>query len=509
MIKRILTTLLFLTFVGLCSAQTGVYVVKGSVVNVRSGPGTQYAVIGSYQKGATVTVRAIVNDDWARISHNGTVGYMNRQYIEFKEPPPTVQTESMKSRSEWFNAGNFWDWLFRFVKPILWTCGIIFLIGSMADSEKAGFFLLPLLACGLGAIIGSVFFDNGKAGADIGMLLTILLLMKVIGNALDITGFRTFTYIMWYIISLPFYILDRLQFFLSKPWRVFLKEDWISDNLKPAVRTVLNVLKIPFYIALFPLRFINAIYYNLLIHNVYELSNYMLEVVMPSDWHEGAQNVWKWFIKIPYRIGKYILYHWLITFIESVIWTVIDTFVPALTLYHGTQKDATDAMLCDPKRNWRREEDSDWYSGIWNVGGGNYAGDGIYFGIYRRTLLNYQNGSAIVARVTMGKTIDVSLMPTIINLQAGHPNAKGISNWGLNNGYVTGEWWRGDRDTKWWEICLYDRQNRYNDSWRIRPIYAINSNSGIMQRIPGGMAHWLFQKMSWNDLMNSIKSVLN
>ncbi len=128
---------------------------------------------------------------------------------------------------------------------------------------------------------------------------------------------------------------------------------------------------------------------------------------------------------------------------------------------------------------------------------------------YRRTLLNYQNGSAIVARVTMGKTIDVSLMPTVINLQAGHPNAKAVSNWGLNNGYVTGEWWRGDRDTKWWEICLYDRQNRYNDSWRIRPIYAINSISGIMQRIPGGTAHWLFQKMAWNDLMNSIKSVFN
>ena len=203
MSKRFYITILFLAFVSLCSAQTGINIVKGNVVNVRSGPGTQYSVLGSFQKGETVTVTSIVNEDWAKISYGASEGYMSRQYIEFKEPLPTVQNESKKSRSEWFNAGNFWDWLFRIVKPILWICGIIFLIGSMADSEKTGFFLLPLLACGLGAIIGSVFFDNGRAGADIGMVLTILLLMKVIGNALDITGLRTFTYIMWYIISLP------------------------------------------------------------------------------------------------------------------------------------------------------------------------------------------------------------------------------------------------------------------------------------------------------------------
>lgn len=503
--KRLLITLLLFAFVGLCNAQTGIYIVKGNVVNVRSGPGTQYSVIGSYQKGATVTVMDNANEDWAKINYGETVGYMSRRYIDFKEPLPDEQSGMENSGSQWSEAGSFWDWLFKFVKPILWICGIIFLIGSMADSEKAGFFLLPLLACGIGAIIGGAFFDNGRAGADIGMMLTILLFIKMVSNALDISGLGSFTYIMWYIISLPFYIFDRLQFFLSKPWRVFLKNDWISDRMKPAVRTALNVLKVPFYIALFPLRFLNAVYYNLLIHNLYELSNYLLEVVMPSDEQEGRKNILIWIVKIPYRIAKYVLYHGFITFLESIIWTVIDTFVPALTLYHGTQKEATDSMLCDPKRNSMREEESGWLSGIWNVGSGNYAGDGIYFGIYRRTLLNYQNGSAIVARVTPGKTIDVSLMPYGVNMHAGYPNAKAVSNWGLDNGYVTGEWWRGDRDTKWWEFCLYDRQNRYNDSWRIRPIYAINSNSGIMQRIPGGMTHWLFQKMAWNDLKSSVK----
>lgn len=83
------------------------------------------------------------------------------------------------------------------------------------------------------------------------------------------------------------------------------------------------------------------------------------------------------------------------------------------------------------------------------------------------------------------------------------------TNWGLKNGYVSGEWWRSDRNTQWWEICMYDRQNRYNDSWRIRPIYAINSDTGIMQRVSGGTAHWLFRKMVWDDLMFSISHMFD
>ena len=105
-----------------------------------------------------------------------------------------------------------------------------------------------------------------------------------------------------------------------------------------------------------------------------------------------------------------------------------------------------------------RRYTSNRLSGTWTVGGGNYAGDGIYFGIFRKTLRNYQSGSAIVARVTMGKTIDTVLMPNAVYNQAGHPNASAVSNWGLNNGYTAGEWWR--TSGSWWEICLFDRKNK-------------------------------------------------
>ena len=361
----------------------------------------------------------------------------------------------------------------------------------------------------IGALAGYLIFKDAKAGAVIGMGIGIFLAVRFIAYQMDwdLEGIGWLTYILWYLVSLPFYILDLMQFWLAKPWRPLMKRNKLPDKSKPGMRNFLRILQIPFYIALFPLRLVNAIYYNLIIHNLYELSNYVLEVAAPSDDDEGGDGFWEWIIYLPVRFFKYLVFHGSVTLVESVIWTVIDTFVPAVTLYHGTAETSADSMLCDPKRNKQRRSSSGWLSGIWNVGGGNYAGDGIYFGIFRKTLRNYQNGSAIVARVTMGKTIDVVLMPDYVYRQAGHPNASAVSNWGLNNGYVSGEWWRSDRNTNWWEICMYDRQNRYNDSWRIRPIYAINSNTGIMQRVSGGTAHWFFREMVLKDLWNSITNL--
>ena len=287
-----------------------------------------------------------------------------------------------------------------------------------------------------------------------------------------------------------------------------MKRNVLPDKVKPAMRTFLRVLQVPFYFALFPLRFINAVYNNNIIYNLYALSNYIVEVFVPSDNTEGAYDAADWFKYLPKRIGKYLLWHGTLTIVESAVWTIIDTFVPAVTLYHGTAEDYADNMLCDPSRNHKRQCSKGWLTGVWNVGGGNYAGDGIYFGIFRKTLRNYEQGSAIATRVTMGKTIDTVLMPDRVYNAAGHPDATAVSNWGLNNGYVCGEWWRSDRETNWWEICMYDRQNRYNESWRIRPIYAIHSHSGIMQRIPGGPAHWLFRRQVISDIGDTLNSML-
>jgi len=188
----------------------------------------------------------------------------------------------------------------------------------------------------------------------IGIIVVFLLLTRTeIGQGilgLLILGWQN-TYAIWYVISLPFYLLNMLQYWLAKPWRPFMKRNLLPDKYKKPMRIFLRILQVPFYIALFPLRFVNAVYYNLVIHNLYEWSNYLLEVFFPSDSKEGARNFWRWLLWLPVRIGKYLLLHGTLTLIESVVWTVIDTFIPAVTLYHGTSRTATDNMLCEPKRS--------------------------------------------------------------------------------------------------------------------------------------------------------------
>ena len=448
---KLILSALFLVWAGTAQcATTTLYEVTGRTVNVRSGPGKEHKVVGKLHQGDTVKVTRFHNADWMVIRWHFRTGYVNRNYLSYIGPEEEEETSY---------AHHWWSWLpdWNYYKYLRWAF----------------------------------------------WFLVLLILFPIVQRKGQNASWK-WTYLLWFCSSLPFYILDVLQFWLAKPWRPFMKHNLLRDSYKKPMRIFLRILQIPFYIALFPLRFINAVYYNLIIHNIYELSNYLLEVGAPSDPKEGARNVWKWLVFLPKRIFKYLLFHGSLTLIESVIWTAIDTVFPAVTLYHGTDVSAADNMLCEPKRNTHRKLSSGWKSGTWTVGGGNYAGDGIYFGIFRKTLRNYQSGSAIVARVTMGKTIDTVLMPDYVYNQAGHPNASAVSNWGLRNGYVSGEWWR--TSGRWWEICLFDRQNKYNDSWRIRPIYVISYGSGIMQRIPGGSAHWLFRKMVFSDLRATIQS---
>ena len=305
------------------------------------------------------------------------------------------------------------------------------------------------------------------------------------------------------LISLPFYFLNWLQRFLAKPWYLFYKENSGDDDKNAKNRENYELWKIPLYIILTPLRFVNAVYYNILIHCSFELFNFIVEVVAPASEKEGGDNFLMWTLWLPFRIIKYPLWHGTITLIESCIWTVIDTFLPALTLFHGTDCSAAECITQGPGRVYSRK----WFSGVWKVGDGNYAGNGIYFAPKRSTSLHYASGSLIACRVTLGKTLDLGLAPWRIYNLCGKRDALGVTEWGLKNGYVTGEWWRDDK--KWWEYCMYDWQNRYNESWRIRPIYVLNLEDECIQRIPGGMYHWLFRQMALNDIVDFIEKRLN
>lgn len=77
------------------AAQTGTVVNCTTSVNVRSGPGTTYAVVGSAPKGAKYTVTG-QSGSWYKIDLNGKTAYISSAYLSVSSgttnPPPATQT---------------------------------------------------------------------------------------------------------------------------------------------------------------------------------------------------------------------------------------------------------------------------------------------------------------------------------------------------------------------------------------------------------------------------------
>lgn len=417
-----------------------------TVLNVRSGPGTGYSRIGQLSKGEKLVVKKRADNDWLQVEYNGRVAYVHSDYITLSQYP--AKYSHVKHRQSLSVGRIIW-------KIFLW---------------------------GIAAYFGLV------------LLYWLFRILVVVG----VVAYRILT-VLSKVISFPFFLLNALQRYLAKPWFVFFKDHHFDSKTNQILRIAFSVLKVPFYIVLTPVRLVNAVYFNLVMHCLFEMFNYIMEVVSPSDYREGDDSWGRWILFLPWRILKYVVWHGTLTVVESLIWTVVDVFLPALTLYHGTSPSAANSIVSSPERAGYMGYDV----GIWRVGGGNYAGNGIYFAPVRSTAKHYSSGSLIICRVTLGPTLDLGLAPYHVFSACGHPDATEATSWGLENGYVTGEWWRPDE--RWWEYCMYDWQNRYNYSWRIRPLYVLDLNSGNIQRIPGGMCHWLFRKMVIEDIWASIE----
>ena len=426
-------------------------------LNVRSTNSTRGRILETLPSGTKVQVQRITYDGWAEIEYNNRKAYCYAKYLMYWEPvglPPSSNTNNTSNR-------------------------LGFLSNISSSKAWEAIFSIVIICIAL-AILRKV-------------LITILGLISI------------FFYRLYNLISFPFYCLNWLQRRLAKPWMQSYKRNTRTDRENAKLREELEMWKIPLWGILTPLRFVNAFYYNIIVHCSFELFNYVVEVIAPEGRREGASNFFQWLIMLPWRFIKYVIWHGSLTFIESCIWTAIDTFIPALTAYHGTTCAAAEGICQGPGR----VETKNWLSAVWNVGGGNYAGNGIYFAPIRSTAYHYASGSLIVCRVSFGRTLDLGLAPRRIYDLCGKPNALGVTDWGLKNNYVTGEWWRGDTRAGWWEYCMYDWQNRYNDSWRIRPLYVLNVNGKCIQRIPGGMYHWLFNSLAFSDLTTFIGKKLD
>jgi len=312
---------------------------------------------------------------------------------------------------------------------------------------------------------------------------------------------KVYYYFIYIPVSQLFLFANQLQRWLSKPWRCFLQNNYKSEGAKVFWRGLLELVKIPLYVVLTPLRFANAAFFNIFGYAAFEIFNYLEEFVMPSTKKKGIKGFFLWVVKSPWLLIQYLVWHPMLTIIESFLWTGIDTVIPALTLYHGTDLNSAESIVSSPGRVTTGTR----LTGTWHVGGGNFAGDGIYFAPRQSTAEHYsRNDIVIVCRVSLGKVLDMGLAPRSIYNCCGTSSSSEVTKYGLSHKYTTGEWWRTTGDKRWWEYCMFDRGNRYNYSWRIRPMYLLNIKGGTLQRVSGGMTHWFFRKMVIKDILNSL-----
>lgn len=521
--KRLVILLLLLCCFSLQGWADGSYPARCRVttnLNVRSNPSKNASKIGMYRNGEYITVDYTTGysyDQWGAVSYGARRGYVSMRYVTYVNPindtPQQQVSQPKKSKS---GIAKFFAGVWKVVKTLLWVVAIILVLALWEYIIQlvvyAGFF------AGAGAALFAIFGGSGGTGAIVGLVVAALVGIRLLISKLDIDFgdvelggfFRGLFMVGYYVISFPIYFLNRLEHFLVSPWRYFFKKNWAMDSTKPTWRVVTEVITVVMYIVTTPLRLANAVIYNIFIHCVTGIYDLLLEVLVPSDDKEGGDDVWGWIYMLPWRMLKYAIWHTSLLLLESVIWTVVDIFIPARTFYHGTNLNAGNAITSDPNRNKYLQDTSRWTSGTFLASSDpncSWAGRGVYFAIQRRLALAYSGSNRsgiggdavmIACRVSMGRVISYTMMPDNVYRQAGGGGKHDeINKFADANGYTMGEWYNY---AGVWEYCLFDWQNRYNHPWRIRPIYMLNLRTGRAQHISGGMQHWLFDKAVLEDL---------
>ena len=384
---------------------------------------------------------------------------------------------------------------------IFWIIVVLVVLAFHEQIIQAAVFIGFFM--GLGALLFWWLFDNSDLGATVGFIFAVIIGLRMILQSLG-TEYATIFEYAYYILSIPFWFLNRLQHVLTEPWRYIFKTRWPSESSKPYLRPILFLLQIALYVATTPLRLLNAFIYNMVIYGVTELYDLFGEVFQPSSWKEGRDGWWQWLYMFPWRLIKYPLFHGLLVLIEGATWTVIDIFIPAITLYHGTDLTAGRAITRKTTRSWTE--------GTFTASQSSWGGIGVYFASRRAVArryaedpcrLNDSNPVMIVCRVSLGRIINYSLAPIGVYLNAGATGNPAVLNrYADEHGYTTGEWW--NQRGGYWEYCLFDWQNRYNHPWRIRPIYVFNFRTGRAQHIDSGLRHWLFCETVIDDIVENI-----
>lgn len=476
-------------------------------LNLRTVPTTSASIVTTVSKGTKLNVIGYAPNNWAAVSHSNRTVYASRDYMRYLYPVSTqpVQPEQPKATKSFelpdmssFFSG-FWD-IIKFILGLLLVITILIFKDQLLEMA-----IFCAFFTGIGALITYLIFDNGVIGGTIGLCLAVLIIIRTLINYFSIKASWLF-YFIHFVVMLPFFLLNRIQYLILEPWRYIFKSKWVADSLINSTRLTLNVVKILLYIVTTPLRLVNAIAYNLIVRFLFGIYDLLFEVLQPSSDDEGAESIGKWLLWMPYRIVVYPVYHGGVLLVEGIIWTIVDIFIPAITMYHGSDLTAAQAIVSCPNRNTYLKNTSKWTNGTFKASQSSWGGIGVYFTpsfLVARSYatdpyrLSDNNPSMIVCRVSLGSIVNYALTPVFYYAgQYGNPSK--LNAYAQQHGYTTGEWWnpRG----RYWEFCLFDWKNRYNHPWRIRPVYVYNFRTGMVQHIKGGMQHWLFDKSILKDI---------
>jgi hypothetical protein len=282
-----------------------------------------------------------------------------------------------------------------------------------------------------------------------------------------------------YIFNPIFFFLNWVQWVLYNPLRVFFKNS-NSELTYKFFNFIFYSGIVPIYwvfihIVTVPLRFVNAVYFNILLSWTINVYDSLAELINPKLWNmykkSGIDYIFFWIIGFPIRLTVMIFTN-IFAFIEPIMMTGVDIIFPTYTMYHGTTYENAHTNIVR--------------KGRWLVGDGNYVGTGIYFGMSKRVAKFYSDSNTmILVRVTLSFNRNMATNPYIIRRCIGVGIGGDNISKRLPIFWSSIEHWREDKD--WFEYCIIqpaEKKLSVVTTWRARPIAIVKDNK--LQRVWGG-----------------------
>lgn len=315
---------------------------------------------------------------------------------------------------------------------------------------------------------------------------------------------------LWLFSGL-FFLIDELMWFAYNPLRGMMKDREKGSNRFGYVIFTLFLVKPIWQISVWflttPLRIITALYFDVLMYLFVMLSDSLDELLHPKlgkmRHRKGFDYAWRWLFGMPLRF-LWLIFKNALAIVDSVMMLMVSIVWPTFTMYHGTSQEA----VFDIKKGNR-----------WLVGGGNYAGTGIYFGRSVKVAQHYSRGSSsstdhqriIIARVTFTMLRNVGTLFSEKRKDVGNMGEGGNRlAQSIRFPFFATELWR--KDHGWWEYCLVrgGEQGSFISSWRIRGVgFASLKNqsqlSGTLERLWGGKAHYC---LSFTNIIMTLVSAV-